>query len=115
VNHATPHSKRSFCGDAGSVSGPCRGKNVSCSSFVDSSGSHRFEVLKITDVSEEYATTFFRVDPDTKGSTMHLEGKVKLSLCLTKHHAMKMYTGSEGISPRTQVSYKLCNSSEMLS
>jgi hypothetical protein len=26
--------------------------------------------------------------------------KVKLSLCLTKHHAMKTYGGSEGIAPR---------------
>jgi hypothetical protein len=25
---------------------------------------------------------------------------VKLSLCLTKHHAMKMYCGSGGITPR---------------
>jgi len=27
------------------------------------------------------------------------EVKVKLSLCLTKHHAMKAYWGSEGIAP----------------
>jgi hypothetical protein len=27
------------------------------------------------------------------------EGKVKLSLCLTNHHAMKMYLGSGGIAP----------------
>jgi hypothetical protein len=26
--------------------------------------------------------------------------KVKLSLCLTKHHAMKTYLGSGGIPPR---------------
>jgi hypothetical protein len=26
--------------------------------------------------------------------------KVKLSLCLTKHHAMKTYRGSVGIPPR---------------
>jgi hypothetical protein len=26
--------------------------------------------------------------------------KVKLSLCLTKHHAMKMYWGSGGIAQR---------------
>jgi hypothetical protein len=26
--------------------------------------------------------------------------KVKLSLCLTKHHTMKIYCGSEGIAPR---------------
>jgi hypothetical protein len=26
--------------------------------------------------------------------------KVKLSLCLTKHHAMKTYWGSGGIAPR---------------
>jgi hypothetical protein len=26
--------------------------------------------------------------------------KVKLSLCLTKHHAMKMYWGSGNIAPR---------------
>jgi hypothetical protein len=26
--------------------------------------------------------------------------KVKLSLCLNKHHAMKTYWGSEGIAPR---------------
>jgi hypothetical protein len=26
--------------------------------------------------------------------------KVKLSLCLTKHHAMKAYRGSAGITPR---------------
>jgi hypothetical protein len=30
----------------------------------------------------------------------HLEDvKVKLSLCLTKHHAMKAYWGSGGIAP----------------
>jgi hypothetical protein len=28
------------------------------------------------------------------------KGKVKLSLCLTKHHAMKTYWGSGGIAPR---------------
>jgi hypothetical protein len=28
------------------------------------------------------------------------KGKVKLSLCLTKHHAMKAYRGNEGIAPR---------------
>jgi len=26
--------------------------------------------------------------------------RVKLSLCLTKHHAMKAYLGSGGITPR---------------
>jgi hypothetical protein len=26
--------------------------------------------------------------------------KVKFSMCLTKHHAMKVYLGSEGIVPR---------------
>jgi hypothetical protein len=30
-----------------------------------------------------------------------MQQKVKLSLCLTKHHAMKMYWGSGGIAPRT--------------
>jgi hypothetical protein len=29
-----------------------------------------------------------------------LRVKVKLSLCLTKHHAMKAYWGSGGIAPR---------------
>jgi hypothetical protein len=28
------------------------------------------------------------------------KSKVKLSLCLTKHHAMKAYWGSGGIAPR---------------
>jgi hypothetical protein len=27
------------------------------------------------------------------------KAKVKLSLCLTKHHAMKTYWGSEGVAP----------------
>jgi len=33
----------------------------------------------------------------------HVEGKVKLkvkSLCLTKYHAMKTYSGSGGVAPR---------------
>jgi hypothetical protein len=29
-----------------------------------------------------------------------VKGKVKLSLCLTKHHAMKTYWGSGSIAPR---------------
>jgi len=29
--------------------------------------------------------------------------KVKLSLCLTKHHAMKMYWGSVGLAPHISV------------
>jgi len=29
-----------------------------------------------------------------------VEVKAKLSLCLTKHHPMKTYLGSGGISPR---------------
>jgi hypothetical protein len=28
-----------------------------------------------------------------------VKGKVKLSLCLTKHHVMKTYCGSRGIAP----------------
>jgi hypothetical protein len=32
--------------------------------------------------------------------TIKLKVKVKLSLCLTKHHAMKTYWGSGGIAPR---------------
>jgi len=36
-----------------------------------------------------------------KGMYIGVKGeKVKLSLCLTKHHAMKMYWGSGGIAPR---------------
>jgi hypothetical protein len=29
-----------------------------------------------------------------------VKGKVKLSLCLTKHHSMKTYWGNGGVSPR---------------
>jgi hypothetical protein len=29
-----------------------------------------------------------------------VKGEVKLPLCLTKHHPMKTYWGSEGIAPR---------------
>jgi hypothetical protein len=35
-----------------------------------------------------------------KKSYIHIKVKVKLSLCLTKHHAMKGYWGSGGIAPR---------------
>jgi hypothetical protein len=35
-----------------------------------------------------------------KKSTFIVNIKVKLSLCLTKHHAMKMYWGSGSIAPR---------------
>jgi hypothetical protein len=31
--------------------------------------------------------------------TVNIKVKVKLSLCLTKHHAMKAYWGSESIAP----------------
>jgi hypothetical protein len=31
---------------------------------------------------------------------INVKVKVKLSLCLTKHHAMKTYWGSGGIAPR---------------
>jgi hypothetical protein len=34
-----------------------------------------------------------------RGGNAVQEGKVKLSLCLTKHHAMKTYWGSGGIAP----------------
>jgi hypothetical protein len=34
------------------------------------------------------------------GIKVNLNVKVKLSLCLTKHHAMKAYRGSGGIAPR---------------
>jgi hypothetical protein len=30
---------------------------------------------------------------------LHMRNKVKLSLCLTKYHAMKTYWGSGGIAP----------------
>jgi len=36
----------------------------------------------------------------TQGCISHRKVKVKLSLCLTKHHAMKTYWGSWGIVPR---------------
>jgi hypothetical protein len=32
-------------------------------------------------------------------SKVKVKGKVKLSLCLSKHHAMKAYWGSGGIAP----------------
>jgi hypothetical protein len=32
--------------------------------------------------------------------TVSKKVKVKLSLCLTKHHAMKAYWGSGGVAPR---------------
>jgi hypothetical protein len=36
---------------------------------------------------------------NTGSSNQNIKVKVKLSLCLTKHHAMKAYWGSEGIAP----------------
>jgi hypothetical protein len=35
-----------------------------------------------------------------KGKAQVKVTKIKLSLSLTKHHAMKMYCGSGGIAPR---------------
>jgi hypothetical protein len=35
-----------------------------------------------------------------KSIKIKLKVKVKFSLCLTKHHAMKAYWGSGGIAPR---------------
>jgi hypothetical protein len=37
---------------------------------------------------------------ETRNALRILVGKVKFSLCLTKHHAMKTYWGNGGIAPR---------------
>jgi hypothetical protein len=45
-------------------------------------------------------TSPISIEPGISEKTIHYQVKVKLSLCLTKHHAMKTYSGSEGIAPR---------------
>jgi len=47
-----------------------------------------------TNISMETAEILLRV------TAKHRKVKVKLSLCLTKHHAMKVYWRNGGIAPR---------------
>jgi hypothetical protein len=56
----------------------------------------RFKMVKKDKIEDEIRILL----SETKTRVPNLKVKVKLSLCLTKHHAIKAYWGSGGTAPR---------------
>jgi hypothetical protein len=63
-------------------------------SFVERDPKYKYETGNNTFILLRCGT------PYLKHSIWHAKVKVKLSLCLNKHHAMKACWGSGGIAPR---------------
>jgi hypothetical protein len=65
-----------------------------------SHSTHQFKHSRLWLVDKKYSGVLPVQSNKEIFTNQRLSYKVKLSLCLTKHHAMKTYWGSGGIAPR---------------